>query len=66
MIAPFDIFRLGADGHPVWVEAVPTLDAAKIRVQSLGATFPGQYMIFSQKTGNKISITVDRKRPKEG
>jgi hypothetical protein len=68
VIPPFDIFWTDGDG-PIWREASPTLDAAKARVQELGKTQPGEYMIFSQITGHKLTITIDppawaRKRAK--
>ena len=55
MVPPFDIFKV-VDGHFLWVEAVPTLDAAKARVTDLMAIRPTQYLIFSQKTGHKILL----------
>jgi len=54
MVPPFDILRVLKDGAPLWMEAVQTLEEAKARVQQLAATEPGTYVIFSQKTGNKI------------
>jgi hypothetical protein len=59
MVAPFDILRVLNDGAPLWMEAAQTLEEAKARVQQLAATLPGPYVIFSQKTGNKILITPD-------
>jgi hypothetical protein len=55
MIAAFDIFR-GKDGDLMWIEASPTLDAAKALVKQLMDDRPAHYLIFDQKTGNKISI----------
>jgi len=54
MVPPFNILRVRKDGAPLWMEAVQTLEEAKARVQQLAATEPGPYVIFSQKTGNKI------------
>jgi hypothetical protein len=59
LIPPFDIFLVADDGNPVWIEPAETLEAAQARVAELGATNPGEYFIFSQKTGNKVAITVD-------
>lgn len=58
MIPPFDIFRVSDGGHPLWLEPASTLEDAKVRVQELGASHPGEYLIFSQKTGHKISLRV--------
>jgi hypothetical protein len=59
LIPPFDIFRVSEDGVPVWIEPAETLEGAQARVAELGATHPGEYFVFSQKTGHKLSITVD-------
>ena len=58
MVAPFDIFWV-KDGSPLWAESVQTFDDAKIRVQELGVSQPGEYLIYSQKSGNKTSIIVE-------
>jgi hypothetical protein len=57
MIPPFDIFYVSHDGY-IWQEPAESLECAKLRVQQLGASRPGEYIIFSQKTGNKLSIHV--------
>ena len=59
MVPPFDILRVLQDGAPLWMEAAQTLEEAKARVQQLAATQPGSYVIFSQKTGNRILITPE-------
>ena len=56
MIAPFDIFRVDAPDDMVWIEAVAEPEAAKARVAALMQVKPCEYLIFSQKTGNRISI----------
>jgi hypothetical protein len=56
MIAPFDIFRVEAPDGMLWIEAAAELDAAKARVAALMQSTPCEYVIFSQKTGRKISI----------
>ena len=61
MIPQFDIFR--KKGEYVWLEATMTLDDAEARVQELGAAEPGEYLIFNEKTGDRISLTVEH-RPK--
>jgi hypothetical protein len=59
LIPPFDIFLVADDRNPVWIEPAETLEGAQARVAELGATRPGEYLVFSQKTGNKLSITID-------
>lgn len=62
MIAPYDIFILKR-GEYVWLEVAKTLDDAKVRVQKLGATQPGDYLIFNQNTVQSISLTVYPPKP---
>jgi hypothetical protein len=59
MVPPFDIFIAEKDGDLLWLEAARDLETAKARVQILGTAVPGEYLIFSQATGNKISIKVE-------
>ena len=57
MLPPFDIFRVGDDEIPVWVETVETLDDAKARIRELAKLSTAkEYLIFSQQTQNRISI----------
>ena len=55
MLPPFDIFR-DLDGYVYWVEAASTLDNAKARVRILMVIRPAAYVIFSQRTTNKIFL----------
>jgi hypothetical protein len=57
MVAPFDIFRKESDGIR-WLEFATDLETATARVQAIGELSPGEYLIFSQITGHKISIIV--------
>jgi hypothetical protein len=59
MFPPFDIFLTEAGGSVRWLEAAATLENAKARVQELAVRSPGEYLILSQKTGNKLTIRVD-------
>ncbi|MGB9447312.1 MAG: hypothetical protein WBR26_20105 [Candidatus Acidiferrum sp.] len=52
----YDIFRLDNDGRVIWLEPVMTLSDAQTRVQQLGAPGPGNYIIFNQKTTDKIVL----------
>jgi hypothetical protein len=56
MILPFDIFQVPQDSHPLWLESASTLEEATARVNELGKFRPGEYLILSQETGQKISI----------
>jgi hypothetical protein len=59
MIAPFDIFKAEAGGAVIWLGAEENLERAKARIQSMGTSKPGSYVILSQTTGNKLSFEVD-------
>jgi hypothetical protein len=56
MITPFDIFGFDTSNEMLLIEAVADLGIAKARVAELMQAKPREYLIFSQKTGHKISI----------
>jgi hypothetical protein len=60
MVPPFDIFRLDKDGSLQWLQTADSLQAAKLRIEVLALSAPGQYVIFSQKTGNKTVIAAGK------
>jgi hypothetical protein len=55
---PVCIFKLRSDRSLHFVEAVQTLDDAKVRVQELGELWPGEYVIHDEATAERISIIV--------
>jgi len=55
MLAPLDIFRM-EHGTYVWKAAADSLEIAKSTIKRLATSSPGEYMIFSQTTGNKIVV----------
>ena len=55
MLAPLDIFKM-QDGTYVWKAAADSFELAKSTIQRLAGSSPGEYMIFSQTTGNKIVV----------
>ena len=55
---PFCVFKLRSDGSLHLVEAVQTLDEAKVRVQALSKSWPGEYIIHNEATEERISIIV--------
>jgi hypothetical protein len=59
VVAPFYIFKTNSPGCARWIEAVSDFAAAAARVKALMKESPGEYLIFSQKTGNRISITPE-------
>lgn len=46
------------DGELRFVEAAQTLDAAKARVQSLAELLPGEFVIYNEATGERLSVTT--------
>jgi hypothetical protein len=50
----YNIFKRDAGGAPIWVEAVQDLETAKSRIIELSAEAPGQYGVFSQKSGRVV------------
>jgi hypothetical protein len=56
MVTPsYDIFRRGAAGDHIWVEAAADLESAKSRIIELAAEKPGQYVVFNQRSGRMVS-----------
>ena len=66
MIPPLDVFKVEQDGTLRWLEAAHTFDAAKERIAALSAKAPGEYVIYSQKTGNKTVIKTGKDQRAEG
>jgi hypothetical protein len=46
------------DGELYFVKVAQSLDAAKARVQSLAELWPGEYVIYDEATGERVSITA--------
>jgi hypothetical protein len=42
------------------VETVIALDSARLRVEELGVTNPGEYLIYCTGSGDEISINAGR------
>lgn len=59
MIAPLDIFVVQKDGSLLWKGTAENFEVAKLSVQTLMASTPGDYVIYSQRTGNKTTIKAD-------
>src|SRR5260370_31443165 len=61
MRPPMVIFKVESIGLR-WTELAADLERAKARVKVLAASSPGEYIIVSQQTGEKISIGPRAKR----
>jgi hypothetical protein len=44
------------DGELHFVEAAHTLEAAKRRIETLSELWPGEYVIYDEQTGERVSI----------
>jgi len=51
----FDIFMKLPDGKPLWVEAVEGFENAKLQLEKLVETTPGDYFIFNSRTGEIVA-----------
>ena len=49
-----DLFRRNKDGNYIWLEAGGDLKAAKLRLQELSASTPGEYLLFDRSTAQII------------
>jgi sarcosine oxidase gamma subunit len=59
MVPSFDIFRTEAEGSVLWCGSATTMEEAEARVREFAATSPGEYLILSHRTGNKLTIKAD-------
>ncbi len=59
MLETLDIFVKMEDGTYAWKAAAETLAVATSKIEKLATTFPGEYMIFDQTTGNEIVVKPD-------
>jgi hypothetical protein len=56
LVPPLNIFKIDAEGHPIWMQTAASLEEAKSFVQQLGMIWATEYLVVSLVTGNKISI----------
>jgi hypothetical protein len=59
VLEPLDIFKMQKDGTYMWKGAAENLELATSKIEQLATTSPGEYMIFSQTTGQKKVIPLD-------
>ena len=45
-------------GELLFVEAVQTIEAARQRIAALAELRPGQYIIYDEETGERVSIVA--------
>ncbi len=49
-------------GELHFVEGTETLEAARQKVETLAKLWPGQYFIYNEQTGERVSITAGETR----
>jgi hypothetical protein len=54
MRSSLDLFRRNKDGDYIWLEAGEDLKAAKLRLQELRASAPGEYLLFDRLSAQII------------
>ena len=67
MRSPFCILSVNGDlldgGELHFIEAAQTFEAAQQRSEALAESRPGQYVIYSQETGESFFIPAEPKDP---
>jgi hypothetical protein len=53
---PIRIYRVQTNGALQFVEAIQTLDDAKVLVRELGKLWPGEYVIENEETGERVFV----------
>ena len=53
---PYRIFKVQGDGKLSFVHEDRTLDAAKACIEELAKSWPGEYVIRNEETGERVSI----------
>ena len=59
MFASLDIFKIISGDEVLWRGAVESLVAAKLRIQRLALSSPGEYLILDQHTGDRVRFTAE-------
>jgi hypothetical protein len=56
MESQYDIFKKDSCGDLLWVEAVPDLNTARLRVIERSKREPAEYVIFCQRIQELVSV----------
>jgi hypothetical protein len=59
MTEPIDIFRLESEKSVLWVGKAASVEMAKRHVANLIQEAPADYLILSQRTGEKTFVKMD-------
>jgi hypothetical protein len=66
MVPSFDIFKIHSIGDVLWRDVVESLVVVRVSIEKLTTSSPGEYVIFDQKTGQKIFVTLPGVSAKRG
>ena len=58
MVPSFDIFKIDLTGDVLWRDAAESLVSARVSIEKLATSSPGEYLIFDQKTGQRVLVTL--------
>lgn len=61
MMPPFDIFQMNPDGSVLWRGTAETMEDAQAHIRELAASSPGEFVIHSHQTGNRLVVKCDGK-----
>ena len=66
MFSSFDIFKIHSIGNVLWRDAIESRVGVSVSIETLATSSPGEYVIFDQKTGQKIFVTLPGVSAKRG
>jgi hypothetical protein len=66
MVPSFDIFKIYSIGDVPWRDAVESLVGVRVSIEKFTTSSPGEYVIFDQKTGQKIFVALPGGSAKRG
>jgi hypothetical protein len=66
MVPSFDIFKIHSIGDALCCDAVERHVGVSVSIEKLTTSSPGEYVIFDQKTGQKIFVTLPGVAAKRG
>jgi hypothetical protein len=55
---PFLIYKVQSDGDLHFIDAVQSFDDAAARVRELGDSWPGEYIIDNEETGERVFVNT--------
>ena len=64
MVCNFDIFKIDPVGNVLWRDSAENLVAAQTRVVTLSVVVPGEYLIFNQKTQQRVLMDLAAAQPR--